>query len=83
MSILLTVIVGFLAGTAAKYIMPGEEGGGFIMTTLLGIAGAFVGRFLGGLLGIAATSMVGGFLTATGGAIVLLFVYSKLRPSQA
>lgn len=77
-SILMTVVVGFLAGTAAKYLMPGEEGGGFIMTTLLGVGGAFVGSFLGRFVGIYTTGWLGNFIGATVGAVVLLFVYNKL-----
>lgn len=53
MSILWTIIIGFLAGVIAKFIMPGDnEPSGFIMTTILGIVGAFVATFLGQLAGI-------------------------------
>ena len=48
MGIVWTIIVGFAAGTLAKYIMPGDEGGGLILTTVLGIGGAFLGSFVGG-----------------------------------
>jgi uncharacterized membrane protein YeaQ/YmgE (transglycosylase-associated protein family) len=59
--------------------MPGKEPGGLILTTLLGIGGAFVGRFLGGIIGLYATSLFGEIVSATLGAILILFVYNKFR----
>ena len=79
MNILWTIIVGFVAGAAAKYIMPGKEPGGFVMTTLLGIGGAFVGTFVGNLLHFYATGLVGHLISATGGAVLILLIYNKLR----
>ncbi|MFT5142834.1 MAG: putative membrane protein YeaQ/YmgE (transglycosylase-associated protein family) [Rhodothermales bacterium] len=83
MSILMTVLVGFLAGTAAKYIMPGKEGGGFVLTTVLGVGGAFVGSFLGGLVGLSSSGIIGNVVAATVGAVVLLFAYNKFKGSKA
>lgn len=79
MGILWIIIVGFVAGALAKYIMPGKEGGGFVMTTLLGIGGAFVGDWLGGLLGMnrLLDGLLGSIVSATLGALVLLWVYNK------
>lgn len=79
MGILWVIIVGFVAGALAKYIMPGKEGGGFVMTTLLGIGGAFVGDWLGGLLGMnrVLDGLLGSIVSATLGALVLLWVYNK------
>ncbi len=79
MSIIWTIVVGFAAGTLAKYVMPGKEAGGFVMTALLGIAGAFVGSFVGGLLGIHAAGFAGSLISATAGAVLILFVYGKMR----
>lgn len=79
MGLIWTVLVGFAAGALAKYIMPGEEGGGFIMTTLLGIAGAVTGGFLGGMLGIYTDSLIGDLISASLGALVLLFVWNKFK----
>lgn len=79
MSIIWTIVVGFAAGTLAKYVLPGKEAGGFVMTALLGIAGAFVGSFVGGLLGIYTASFVGSLLTASAGAVLILFVYRKMK----
>jgi uncharacterized membrane protein YeaQ/YmgE (transglycosylase-associated protein family) len=77
--ILLTIVVGFIAGAAAKYIMPGKEPGGFVLTTLLGIGGAFVGKFVGGLLGIVTASVIGNIISATAGAALILLVYNKFK----
>ncbi|MFT4605160.1 MAG: putative membrane protein YeaQ/YmgE (transglycosylase-associated protein family) [Rhodothermales bacterium] len=79
MGILMMVVVGFLAGSAAKFLIPGDEGGGFILTTLLGIGGAFVGGFLGRFIGIYTTGLLGNFVGATIGAVVLIFVYNKFK----
>jgi uncharacterized membrane protein YeaQ/YmgE (transglycosylase-associated protein family) len=74
-----TILVGFASGALAKYIMPGEEGGGFVLTTLLGIAGAVIGSFLIGLLGIYTDSLVGDLVSAVVGALVLLWVWNKFK----
>lgn len=79
MSILMMILVGFLAGTAAKYIMPGKEGGGFIMTTLLGIGGGLVGGWLFSLLGLNISGLLGSVIGATAGALLLIFAYNKLK----
>jgi len=63
----------------AKYIMPGKEGGGFVMTTLLGIGGAIVGSWLGGLLGIYTESLIGDLIAAVIGALVILFAWNKFK----
>ena len=74
-----TILVGFAAGALAKYIMPGEEGGGFVLSTLLRIAGAVIGSFLIGLLGIYTDSLVGDLVSAVVGALVLLWVWNKFK----
>lgn len=79
MGLIWTILVGFAAGALAKYIMPGKEGGGFVMTTLLGIGGAIVGSFLGGLLGIYTDSLVGDLIAAVVGALVILFLWNKFK----
>jgi uncharacterized membrane protein YeaQ/YmgE (transglycosylase-associated protein family) len=78
-NIIWTILVGFVAGAAAKYIMPGKDGGGFVMTTLLGVGGALVGSFVGGLLGIYTASLIGDVISATAGAVVILFIYNRFR----
>jgi uncharacterized membrane protein YeaQ/YmgE (transglycosylase-associated protein family) len=77
------IVLGLIAGIFAKWIMPGKDGGGLIMTILLGVAGAFVGGYLGSLVGIGG---IGGLnivsiLTATAGALLLLFIYRQLKKS--
>jgi uncharacterized membrane protein YeaQ/YmgE (transglycosylase-associated protein family) len=83
MGVLSWLCLGLVAGILAKVLMPGRDGGGFVLTTLLGVAGAFVGGFLGSLLGIGSVSGFnpGSLATATIGALVLLWAHRRLRPS--
>jgi uncharacterized membrane protein YeaQ/YmgE (transglycosylase-associated protein family) len=84
MSILWTIIIGFVAGVVAKFLMPGKnEPSGFIMTTILGIVGAFVASFLGQALGFYAPGEGAGFIGAVIGAIVLLFAYGMFANKNA
>ncbi|MBV8400786.1 MAG: GlsB/YeaQ/YmgE family stress response membrane protein [Acetobacteraceae bacterium] len=69
------IIVGFIAGAIAKFVMPGRDPGGFIVTTLLGIAGAVVATWLGRSLGWYHGSQGAGFIGAIVGAIIILFIY--------
>ena len=80
MGIISWVILGLLAGILAKWIMPGKDGGGIILTILLGIAGAVVGGWVSTLLGISTSGglSIGSILMATLGALILLFVYNKV-----
>ncbi len=79
MGIISWIILGLLAGILAKWIMPGKDGGGFIMTTLLGIAGAIVGGWVSSLLGIGTAGglSLGSIVMATVGALILLFLYNR------
>jgi len=79
MGLVWTIIIGFAAGAIAKFFMPGKEPGGFVLTTLLGIGGAFVGGWIFGLLGIYTASTAGHLISATAGAVVILFTYRKLK----
>jgi uncharacterized membrane protein YeaQ/YmgE (transglycosylase-associated protein family) len=74
------VIVGALAGLLAKWIMPGSGPGGFLVTVLLGMAGASIGGFFVGILGgTGATGFnIWSILVATFGAVILLFVYGLI-----
>ena len=79
MSILWTVIVGFLAGIIAKFIMPGDnEPAGFILTTILGIVGAFVATYLGHALGWYGPGEGAGLVGAVVGAMIVLLVYGMV-----
>ena len=77
MGIFSWILLGLLAGILAKVIMPGDDKGGFVMTTLLGVAGAFIGGWRGSLVGLGTVGefSLGSLLTAIVGALVLLFVY--------
>jgi uncharacterized membrane protein YeaQ/YmgE (transglycosylase-associated protein family) len=79
MSILWTIIIGFLAGVIAKFIMPGDnEPSGFILTAILGIVGAFVATYLGQALGWYGPGQGAGLIGAVVGAVIVLFVYGMV-----
>lgn len=69
------IVIGLLAGIVAKLLMPGRDPGGFIITTLLGIAGALVATWLGQAIGWYRDGEAAGFIGAVVGAIVLLAIY--------
>ena len=73
------IIFGFVVGLVAKIVMPGRDPGGFIVTILLGIAGALVGGFLGRALGLYREGDAAGFIMAVLGALVLLVLYRVVR----
>jgi uncharacterized membrane protein YeaQ/YmgE (transglycosylase-associated protein family) len=75
MSILGWILFGLIAGVIAKLIMPGKDPGGFIVTILIGIAGAFLGGFLGRALGLYGEGEGAGMLMSIAGAILLLAIY--------
>jgi uncharacterized membrane protein YeaQ/YmgE (transglycosylase-associated protein family) len=77
------IIVGLIAGALAKFIMPGDDPGGFIITILLGIAGAIVGGFLANLINIGGGGFIWTTLIATIGAIILLAIYRAFAGSRA
>lgn len=80
MGIVWTIVIGFFAGVIAKFIMPGDnEPSGFILTTILGIIGAFVATYLGQALGWYGAEDGAGLIGATVGAIIVLAVYGFLR----
>lgn len=80
MSILWTIIIGFIVGVIAKFIMPGDkaEPSGFILTTILGIVGAFVATYLGQAVGWYRAGESAGFIGGIVGAVILLFVYGLI-----
>jgi uncharacterized membrane protein YeaQ/YmgE (transglycosylase-associated protein family) len=81
MGILSWALFGLIAGALAKWIMPGKDPGGIFITMILGIAGALVGGFLASLVGIGSVSgfNIGSFLIAVVGALLLLFIYRKMK----
>jgi uncharacterized membrane protein YeaQ/YmgE (transglycosylase-associated protein family) len=79
MGILWTIIIGFIAGVIAKFIMPGDnEPSGFILTAVLGIVGAFVATYMGQVLGWYRPGEGAGFIGAVVGSIIVLFVYGLI-----
>lgn len=75
MSIIIWILFGLVVGVVAKLLMPGRDPGGFIVTILLGIAGAFVGGMIGRALGFYGPGDAAGFIMATLGAILILIIY--------
>jgi uncharacterized membrane protein YeaQ/YmgE (transglycosylase-associated protein family) len=79
MGIIWTIIIGFVAGLIAKWIMPGRnEPSGFILTTILGIIGAFVASYLGRALGWYEPGEGAGLIGAVVGAIIVLLIYGMI-----
>src|SRR4051812_40174372 len=86
MSIIWTIIIGFIAGIIAKFIMPGDnEPSGFILTTILGIVGAFIATYLGQAIGWYRAGEGAGLIGAVIGAIIVLVIWGLIagrrRPS--
>jgi uncharacterized membrane protein YeaQ/YmgE (transglycosylase-associated protein family) len=79
MSILGTILIGFIVGLIARAIKPGDDKLGLIMTTLLGIAGAFVARYVGMAMGLYTDGQAAGWIASVIGAVVLLFIYGLVR----
>jgi len=78
MSYIWMAIIGLIVGALAKFIMPGKDPGGIIITMLLGIAGAFVGGLIGRALGMYQSGEATGFIMSLIGAIILLILYRLL-----
>jgi uncharacterized membrane protein YeaQ/YmgE (transglycosylase-associated protein family) len=83
--LLVTIIIGFIVGVIAKLIMPGKENMGFIITTLLGIAGSFVVTYAGQAVGWYEAGEGAGWIGSILGAFILLLIYNrfKSRPAAA
>ena len=79
MSIIGTIVVGFIVGLLARALKPGNDRMGIIMTTLLGIAGAFLARFAGQAMGLYSGNEPAGWIASVLGAIVLLFIFGLVR----
>jgi uncharacterized membrane protein YeaQ/YmgE (transglycosylase-associated protein family) len=75
LSILGTIVVGFIVGLIARAVKPGDDRMGIIMTTLLGIAGAFIARYLGAAMGWYQQNEPAGWIASVVGAVILLFIY--------
>ncbi len=79
MGIIWTILIGFVAGVVAKFLHPGKEDLGIIMTALLGIAGSMIATFGGQALGLYRAGQGAGFIGAVVGAVVILFIYMRMK----
>jgi len=78
MEVIGVIVIGLVVGILAKVLMPGDDPGGFIITTLLGIGGAFLARFIGQQLGWYGPGEAAGFIASVAGAILILLLYRML-----
>ena len=83
MGIIWTLIIGLLAGIVAKFLMPGRDPGGFIITMLLGVAGAFLATYLGQAVGWYQAGEGAGFIGAVVGAGIILIIYRVIMGRSA
>lgn len=81
--LLWTAIIGLVVGVIAKFIMPGKEPGGIFITMIIGIAGAFLGTWIGRAIGHYQPDQSAGFLMSLVGALILLGIYHLIRRSQS
>jgi uncharacterized membrane protein YeaQ/YmgE (transglycosylase-associated protein family) len=79
LSLLWTALIGLVIGALAKLIMPGKEPGGIFITMLLGIAGSFLGTFLGRLMGLYREGATAGFIMSLIGACIILAIYNFFK----
>lgn len=80
MHLLWTLLIGLVIGAVAKFIMPGKDPGGIIVTMLIGIAGSFVATWVGHAIGWYQEGQAAGFIMSVVGAIVLLGLYHLVKP---
>jgi uncharacterized membrane protein YeaQ/YmgE (transglycosylase-associated protein family) len=78
LTILGWILFGLIVGLVAKLVMPGHDPGGVVMTTALGIVGAILGGFVGRLLGLYQAGQGAGYIMATLGAVLILFIYRRM-----
>ena len=83
MSIIWTVLIGFVVGIVAKFLMPGRDPAGFFITALIGIVGSIVATYLGRALGFYQVGESAGFIAAVIGAIILLSIYRLFTGKKA
>lgn len=83
MGIIWTAIIGLVVGAVAKLLMPGTQGGGIIITMILGIVGAFVATWIGQAVGWYQAGQPAGFIASVVGAILVLWVYGMIVKKRA
>jgi uncharacterized membrane protein YeaQ/YmgE (transglycosylase-associated protein family) len=81
--LLWTALIGLVVGAIAKFIIPGKDPGGIWITMLIGIAGSFVGTWIGRMVGHYGENDSAGFLMSLVGALILLGIYHLIKRSQA
>ncbi len=83
MGIVWTIIIGFVAGVIAKFLLPGKnEPSGFVLTTILGIVGAFLASYLGQALGLYQPGQGAGLIGAIVGAVIVLFIWGMATKNR-
>ena len=83
MGIIVTIVIGFIIGVTAKFLMPGRDPGGFIITSLLGIAGSVTASYLGHIFGWYQFGEPAGFIAGVIGAMLLLGIYRAFVGRQS
>jgi uncharacterized membrane protein YeaQ/YmgE (transglycosylase-associated protein family) len=78
-----TIVIGLIVGALARFVMPGEQKMGILMTCLLGLGGSFVAGFLGKTFGLYQPGEPAGWITSVLGAVLILFVAGKLRSKSS
>ena len=82
MQIIWTIVIGFVVGVVAKFLTPGRDPAGFVITAILGIIGALVATFLGRALGFYSPGEPAGFIGSVIGAIIVLAIYHMVRRNR-
>lgn len=82
LNLLWTALIGLVVGAIAKFIMPGKDPGGIFVTMLIGIAGSFLGTWIGRAIGHYEPGQSAGFLMSLVGALILLGIYHLIRRSR-
>jgi uncharacterized membrane protein YeaQ/YmgE (transglycosylase-associated protein family) len=82
LNLLWTALIGLVVGAIAKFIMPGKEPGGIFVTMLIGIAGSFIGTYLGRAIGHYEPGQSAGFLMSLVGALILLGIYHLIKRAR-
>jgi uncharacterized membrane protein YeaQ/YmgE (transglycosylase-associated protein family) len=83
MGILSTIVVGLIVGALARFVMPGEQKMGWILTCLLGIGGSLIAGYVGQAFGLYAVGQPAGWIASVIGAVVLLFAYGRFKGKGA
>jgi len=82
MSIVWTILIGFVAGLVARALKPGDDAAGFIVTTVIGIVGSLIATYVGQAMGWYTAGQGAGFIASVVGAVVLLFVWGMIRKKR-